>query len=61
MDDWRILAWMGERTRPRVQRLAPAPSALKALLGGGRGFGADAETSTRGRVRSPECARVEAN
>ena len=39
MDDWRIVAWIGERTRPRVQRLAPPPSVLKLLFANGNVFG----------------------
>jgi hypothetical protein len=32
MDNWGILAWIGERACTRVQRLAPEPSAFKVLL-----------------------------
>jgi hypothetical protein len=52
MDNWGIIAWIGERTRPRVQRLGPPPSAFKALFAKGTVLGEGAENGTRG-ARGP--------
>ena len=46
MDNWGIIAWIGERKSPRVRRLAP-PSAFKALFAKGTVPGEDAENGTR--------------
>ena len=48
MDNWGTLASIEERARPRVQRLAPAPSAFKALFAKGTVLGEGAENGTRG-------------
>ena len=48
MDNWGILAWIGERACTRVQRLAPEPSAFKALFAKGTVLGEGAENGTRG-------------
>jgi len=48
MDNWGVIAWIGERTRPRVQRLAHPPSAFKALFAKGTALGEGDENGTRG-------------
>jgi hypothetical protein len=48
MDNWGTLASIGERARPRVQRLTPPPSAFKALFAKGTVLGEGAENGTRG-------------
>jgi hypothetical protein len=48
MDNWGIIAWVRERTRNRVQRLAPRPSAFKGLFAKGTVLGEGAENGTRG-------------
>jgi hypothetical protein len=58
MDHWGIIAWIGERTRPRVQRLAPAPSAFKALFAKGTVLGEGAENGTRGACGPRSLARA---
>jgi hypothetical protein len=57
MDNWGIIAWIGERTRPRVQRLARPPSAFKALFAKGTVLGEGAEDGTRGPCGPRRLAR----
>ena len=57
MDNWGVIAWIGERTRPRVQRLTP-PSAFKALFAKGTVLGEGAENGTRGACGPGRLARA---
>ena len=58
MDNWGIIAWIGERTRPRVQPLALPPSSFKALLAKGTVLGDGAENGTRGACGRRRLARA---
>ena len=58
MDNWGTLASIAERARPRVQRLAPPPSAFKALFAKGTVLGEDAENGTRGACGPRRLART---
>jgi hypothetical protein len=58
MDNWGTLASIGERARPRLQRLAAPPSAFKALFAKGTVLGEGAENGTRGACGPRRLARA---
>jgi len=58
MDHWRIIAWIGERTRPRLERRVLPPSAFKALFAKGTLLGEGAENGAQGACGPRRLARA---
>ena len=58
MDNWGTLASIAERARPRVRRLAPPPSAFKALFAKGTLLGEGAENGAQGACGPRRLARA---
>ena len=57
MDNWGILAWIGERACTRMQCLAPPPSAFKVLFAKGTVL-KRAENGTRNGCGSRKLTRA---